>query len=447
MPLRICMILPEYDGFGGGIMTFYRHLAPALVRAGAEVTVIEGSGYASAPEQAQRLIEGVQVEVLNSARVASWVERFGDLTSVPTLRRNLAAAWASWEQAQVHGPFDVVEATDFGLLMVPPILEAKIPVVMQMHGSIGQIHSYDPNTGEELAGLMALAIETEVARAATMIQTHSRANRNYWARATGRHDIELLLPAWAPSTAVELTSPDVRQVISVFGRIQMWKGPKVLSEALEQIPNCPDVHWYGRDLIDSETGLGSTKAELRKLYPTIWENRIITHAPVPPEAVQALQASSLLNLVPSTWDVFNFTVAEAMASGRPVICSDRAGAAELIEDGVTGFVYDGSSARALATALQRAAQRDPRDLTRIGIAAKERILSTLQPDKIAIERLNAYKAAINSKVAVGEVPDWLRQLATPKGVTGSNYRFLEKLPLRPLIDHILVRTARKLGVS
>jgi glycosyltransferase involved in cell wall biosynthesis len=444
--LRICMMLPEYTGFGGGIMTYYRHLAPALVRAGAEVTVIEGSGYASAAEPLKLSLEGVQVEVLESARVAGWFERLSDLTAVPTLRRNLAAAWASWEQAQSYGPFDIIEATDFGLLMIPPIMEAKIPVVMQLHGSVGQIHSFDPMSGEELAGPLALAMESAVAPAAAAVQTHSRANAVYWARSTGRMDIDLLLPAWVPIVTDRVFS-DIQPVICVFGRIQMWKGPRILSEALTLLPDCPVVHWYGRDVINSETGRGTTKDQLASLFPEIWESRIKTYAPVSPDTVQALQSTSLLNLIPSTWDVFNFTVIEAMASGRPVVCSDRAGASELIEDGVTGFVYDGTSSTALADTLRRALSHSPQELAEIGAKAKARIVTRLDPNNIAQERLAAYRAVVGAKVEGPKIPEWIWQLVQPRNSNGDDFSFLDKLPLRPLANYIVRRVAKKLGLT
>ena len=443
MPLRICLLLPEYDGFGGGIMTYYRHLAPALVRAGAEVTVIEGSGYASAAETSQRVVDGVRVEVLESARVAAWLGRFTHLAAVPTLRRNLAAAWASWEQAQAYGPYDVVEATEFGLLMVPPLMQGRTPIVMQMHGSVGQIHSFDPTAGEELAGPLALAMESEAARAAAAVQTHSEANVAYWTRNTGRMDIDLLLPAWAP-IITDQVSTDIQPVISVFGRIQMWKGPKILSEALTLLPDCPVVHWYGRDLVNSETGTGSTKDQLIKMYPDIWQGRVVTHDPVPPETVQALQASSQVNLIPSTWDVFNFTVIEAMSSGRPVVCSDCAGAAELIEDGVTGFIYDGTSAQALADALSRALELSSEASIRMGCAAQAKIAALLNPEWIAKQRIEAYKRVIDKKQVQVNVPDWLSQVARPRQQGSETYYFLNSLPLRPLINHIGRRVVSKL---
>jgi len=441
--LKICFLSPEYTGFGGGIGTFYRNLAPALVRAGADVTVVEGSCFANSAMPSRTSVDGVLIQKLETARVRTWLDKMNHLSALPSLSRHLAAAWASWEQAQENGPFDVIEATDFGLLMVPPLLAGNTPVIAQMHGSSGQIQSKDPAIGEEIAGALSLAIESEAARLVASCQTYSAANRDYWNRASGSHAVEMLTPAWIGSGS-QSQPATIRPVISVFGRIQMWKGPKILSEALTLLPDCPVVHWYGRDVVNSETGIGTTKDQLLKMYPAIWQARVTTHDPVPPEAVQALQASSLVNLIPSTWDVFNFTVIEAMASGRPVVCSDRAGAAELIEEGVTGFVYDGSSAQALAAALRRALALSPEESIKMGSAAQAQIASLLDPDLIAKQRIVAYKRAVDNKQIEGSAPDWLVQVAKPRHHGPEKYYFLNNLPLRPLVNHIGRRVVSKL---
>lgn len=67
-------------------------------------------------------------------------------------------------------------------------------------------------------------------------------------------------------------------------------------------------------------------------------------------------------------DGFGLVVAQAMASGRPVIVTDASGASELVTDGVNGFVVPAGSAAAIREKLELLAS-DPALLQRMSWAA------------------------------------------------------------------------------
>ena len=134
-------------------MTFYRALGASLREAGVELHVIEGSGLHAAESCAHRVVDGIPVQTLEQARLARWWDRMPAFAALPGLRRHLAAAWAMWEQADYGNNADIVEATDWGLLFVPPAVDAARPLVVQCHGSIGQIADHDPVAGEEAENL------------------------------------------------------------------------------------------------------------------------------------------------------------------------------------------------------------------------------------------------------------------------------------------------------
>ena len=58
----------------------------------------------------------------------------------------------------------------------------------------------------------------------------------------------------------------------------------------------------------------------------------------PTTGLERYYAAADAFVFPTTYDAFGMVVLEAMASGLPVFCSDRAGAAELIQSGKDGFV-------------------------------------------------------------------------------------------------------------
>jgi hypothetical protein len=90
--MRLLILTPEYLGFGGGIMTGYQALIPALQAEGVSVRVIEGSAFHAAEKKSRQLLNGTSVEVLEISRMRRWHARLGQFGATPGLRRHLAAA-------------------------------------------------------------------------------------------------------------------------------------------------------------------------------------------------------------------------------------------------------------------------------------------------------------------------------------------------------------------
>jgi len=72
------------------------------------------------------------------------------------------------------------------------------------------------------------------------------------------------------------------------------------------------------------------------------------------EDVRPLYAAADCLILPSRYDPFPNTVLEALATGLPVIVSSRAGAAEIVEPGVNGWVCEPDDAPGLAKLMHAA---------------------------------------------------------------------------------------------
>jgi glycosyltransferase involved in cell wall biosynthesis len=443
--MRLLILTPEYDGSGGGIMTFYQALTPALEAEGVTVRVIEGSSCHAAEDKSLRLRNGVWVETLEVDRLRRWHARFGHLAAMPGLRRHLAAAWAMWEQARFGEDADIVEACDWGLLFVPVALDAARPLVVQCHGSIGQIAEHDPIIGEETQSVLTRLLEGGVLAGVDTIQTLSCANAAAWRDAAARN-VEMIRPAW--TKPVVQPGQQVSNRGLVVGRVQRWKGPQFLCAALDLLGSrALGIDWVGRDT-PWVSHQSSTSAHLSATYPDVWGKQIVHHAPIPSEEVSRCQAGALFNLVPSMWDVFNFTVVEAMASGRPTIVSTGAGANELIEDGVNGYVFPPGDAAGLATAIDRVLTASPAHLAEIGKAAQATVRRTFDPSTIAAQRLVAYHSTIDAfRSRRGHsVHRSLAEMCCPTDRPAEDdVSFLHQLPIRALVRHVAGRLGQKAG--
>jgi glycosyltransferase involved in cell wall biosynthesis len=443
--MRLLLLTPEFDGHGGGIITFYRALAPALRANGVELRIIEGSAVHAAADRNTRLQEDICIETLELARLERWQKGFAAFAATPGLRRHLAAAWAMWEQGDYGEGCDVVEACDWGLLFVPPAVQAVRPLVVQCHGSIGQIAVHDPIAGEETQNLLTRLIERAALAVVGSVQSYSRANADFWRTETGR-DVAMIRPAWRQLGGGE---PAIQKPVGrglVVGRVQRWKGPEVLCAALQRLgAHAPGIDWVGRD-----TAWGaresSSAMHLSHTFPSVWGYGIRHYLSEPSQKIARRQASALFNLVPSSWDVFNFTAVEAMASGRPTIISTGAGASELIGDQTNGYLFAAGDPDSLADALDRILGESPARLAAIGQAARETVRTMLDPNVIAVQRIAAYRAAIDAFALQPPPPGagWIGDICRPtEPLLGSEMAFLDHHPLRAIATHVIARGRRK----
>jgi glycosyltransferase involved in cell wall biosynthesis len=363
---------------------------------------------------------------------------------MPELARHLASAWALWEMADGGAGYDAVEVVDWGLLFVPWVLRADgAPVLVQLHGSTGQISVHDPAAGQEAMSALVRLIEKCGLGRAAALQTYSSANRRFWQEITGR-EVEFMqpmLPLENPSRVP--ASERVRNGL-VIGRVQRWKGPQFLCDALARYKHrSTAIDWVGRVSADGLTGRPYAET-LAARYPGVWGHAVKSVGPRMPVEVAVLQRRARFVVVPSLWDVFNFTCVEAMAAGTPVVCSDGAGAAEWIEQGRNGWRVPAGDAAALAEVLDEIAGLDANDLDKVGEAAQETIGANFSEDAVLPDR-----EALLARVAAGagsrvRDDEWLREICSPGAPSGRHLAFLDQQPLKPLAAYTFSRVVRRL---
>ena len=439
--MKILLVTPEYPpDFGGGIAKFYRDLVPALRKQGCEISVLKGSAFVCGAQPYE--YEGVSVLTLETALYRKWLEQFAHFAMFPELRRHLAAAFALHEQAGEGDGFNAVEVTDWGLLFLPWVIQSKAQVLVQLHGSTGQIAHHEPADGRAAEGVFALLLERAALAAAPRLSSHSRANVGWWQTVLHR-PVKYLPPPLELKVAEFDEEIRADRWLSV-ARIQEWKGPQVACAAWELLgKGAPRLDWIGRDTKQVATG-ESMDASLRKNFPNAWGRKIQPIDQIPPKEVQRRMSAAKAVLVPSTWDVFNLVAAEAMAMGRVVVISDCAGAADLVQHGVSGFVFPKGDAAALAELVRQVDKLNPDELREIGQCAAETVRERLDPDRIAAGKLELYR---NLPEPVATQVSWLRESLLPDTET-SPLAFLGALPLKQLTTYAARRWVNKvLGLT
>lgn len=108
------------------------------------------------------------------------------------------------------------------------------------------------------------------------------------------------------------------------------------------------------------------------------------------EGMVRAYAESSLVLLSSRQETAPGIICEGMAAGRPVVATDVGGVADMVEDGVTGFVVPPGDFQALAEGVVRLL-RDEGLRREMGAAARERALNRWWPPRVAEQYRQLYR--------------------------------------------------------
>ncbi len=410
--MKLLFILSEYlPDSGGGIISFYANLLPRLVEHGHEVKVLVASH--STLDRPTRIENGVKVEYLQSCFANDAQARCGKFKN-DFLCAFLPLAWGAYNQTKGGEECDIVEATDWGLLFMPWVVSPrKGKVVVSLHGSNGQLDWYSGSAqrGSFDGGFVRL-LETESLRLADRIHANSRSNASFWSGRTGCK-VQVIPPLFDSVAAISSVGKSNNGL--VVGRLQSLKGAEVLCQALTQIKGI-QIEWVGKDL-PWESGSEMTSRFLAKKYPDVFGKSLCWFPAMPHNEVLQKIANARFLVVASVWEVFNLTVLEAMAAGTPVICSRNAGAEMMIEDGVTGFLFDPAMPEQLAECLKNVAGMSAAERIKMGQMAQDSVKNLLDGEKIIRLLEESYDNVLKSAVPSRHDP-WLGSLLSPMAKPG-----------------------------
>lgn len=112
------------------------------------------------------------------------------------------------------------------------------------------------------------------------------------------------------------------------------------------------------------------------------------------EELRRFYRNSRIIVLCSTWyEGFPTILAQAMLHGKPIVCSRIGGLPEIVDDGVTGLLFEPGNAEDLASKIRYLWDRP--DLCRqMGQAGREKALREYSPEKYYERLMAAYRTAI-----------------------------------------------------
>lgn len=134
----------------------------------------------------------------------------------------------------------------------------------------------------------------------------------------------------------KLTNINQGRILLNVGRLAPEKDQKTLILAMEIIRRRhPDTYLV-------ILGDGSQKNNLLGLIKEkgLQESVFIISQKIPNEKMNLIYSESFLCLIPATYEIFNMTMLECLACGRPVIACNTGGMADVIKDRADGYLFD-----------------------------------------------------------------------------------------------------------
>jgi glycosyltransferase involved in cell wall biosynthesis len=404
--MKICFVTIDYHSQqgGGGIGSYIYTLSKELVNYGHNVSVI-CSRKKGDPEYEN--VQGVKIYRVHLGNIHYYLSKLPLVNRVFTLPvRELEWSYAFWKKVREINEkesFDIIESCETGNLfsmLFPPspcFLPHKCPWIIRAHGAT---YSFKKYSGEPL-GLsekIDRLLQRYCMKHATALSAPSKFQAGeIEAEIKGAQKVEVIPNPVDNIFFKEIKSKrkDVSQErkkkILYTGRIELRKGTLVLLKAMEYVIK----EFEGVELIIAG---GHHVSISQKVLDEALDSGGIRKYVKLLGHVERSQIIGLYNecdifAVPSYYETFCISAAEAMACGRPVVGTLGTALPKLVEDGKTGLLVPSGDDRALADALLRLVNDDELAM-RMGEAGREKVLKQYQASFIAQKTLKFYEDVI-----------------------------------------------------
>ena len=185
--------------------------------------------------------------------------------------------------------------------------------------------------------------------------------------------------------------PSAGKYVAFAGRISSEKGIDTLLSAAAQMPDVPF----------KVAGDGPALLEMKGKAP----RNVDFVGRLGSDELNEFYARSRILVMPSVWfEQFPMVVLEAMARALPVIGSRIGGLPEIIEEGLTGSLFEPGNPEDLVRQVRRLWE-NPQLCRQMGIAGRQKVMREYNEDAYFHNLMAVYQAAIQrSRKGVGLIP-------------------------------------------
>lgn len=394
--IRVCLVNALFYPFLGGVEKHMLELSKHLVKQGVDVHIMTGR-LSELPKEQN--IEGVKVHRIECTEIRIPGLYPPPLVLSATVQQSLAALDEKYKFDLIHLQNRWFPDFDSALIYAK---SANKPFILTLHNArpVGIALHYTV-----LGGLYDQVIGQQVLKSADRIISVS----NWAIGDVSKYGISKSKFTHIPngiegSDYTVCTDPKKARLKAIRNKLSLQKGPlllfvgrvikqkgleyliKAMPEILTIIPNAQLII----------VGKGDKLEELKKLTNKLKLNdKVIFPGFVDNLSLRKLLSSADLFVLPSLWEVLPIAVLEAMASGKPIVCTDVGGNRELV-DQTNGVVVPKRNSSALAGAIISVLSNEQR-MKQMGKASRKRAIEHFNWQTIAMKTKQLYKQEIEKK--------------------------------------------------
>jgi glycosyltransferase involved in cell wall biosynthesis len=400
----IAFITAEFppDNGKGGIGTYVSQLAEALAAFGAEVHVFAGSPYREETE----IVRGYSVHWIKFNHLQQYREKVADCFAAV----HTAAPFDLMESAEIgynailvkqrfphlplvvraHAPNHLVEQTKRTYYNFAVKARFFLGALRRLKWDLGYWRKYNPLLDEEYKFTMM----------ADYISCPSFAMQKWlsdqWQIEPARVDMfpNIFLPS-DQLLQIDLPGKQSENIVLFFGRLNVLKGLVNATLAMKVIlKRYPQ--WRFWLVGDDGAGplLGTTMKKWIEEELELYADRLSFFPGVPHHEIPKYLSVANIVLLPSLFESFSYTCAEAMSAARPVIGSKAGGMAGMIEHGKSGILVNPHCVAEMVSAVQTIVENETYR-NELALAARETVLSKIGSAEISRSIFQYYLNIVN----------------------------------------------------
>ena len=379
--MHICFISNEYPRKGhyhGGIGSFLKTIAPSLVQMGHEVTIIGTTE--------------------NERQVIEWD---GQIRLIRTLSSKIKgiAWWINFrflnqalEQLHKNSPIHIIEGSELSFSFIKKIKGVKY--VIRLHGGH---HFFAEGENRKIKIWKGFQEKKSFDNADAFIAV-SKYVKSHTSKYLSFQEkkVEVIYNPVMIYTFEKENFPAIKKDHLVFvGTICEKKGIRQLIQALPIVQKANEgIHLdvYGRDW---KFPNGKSYLEwMKSQFDDKTLSMVSFHGPINQVQLAKVYSEAELCVFPSHTETLGLVAPEAMVMSKPVIFTELGPGPEIIKHGEEGWLCDPHNPEDIAAKINDAlANRE--SFERIGMAARQKVLNTFNPDHLIKENIAFYQSVLN----------------------------------------------------